>query len=60
MLNVMSRWNDRAQAFLFGPEALAPTYAESEVVHDFRYNAFFPAPTRRHSPPPITASSCRG
>ena len=43
MLHAMSRWNDRAQAFLFQRQALAPTFAESDVVHDFRYNAFFPA-----------------
>ena len=42
-LGLMSRWNDRAQAFLFSDQRLAPTFAESEVVHDFRYNAFFPA-----------------
>ena len=43
VLGLMSRWNDRAQAFLFSDQRLAPTFAESEVVHDFRYNAFFPA-----------------
>jgi DMSO/TMAO reductase YedYZ molybdopterin-dependent catalytic subunit len=43
VLKLMSRWNDRAQAFLFRREALAPTYSESDVVRDFRYNAFFPA-----------------
>jgi DMSO/TMAO reductase YedYZ molybdopterin-dependent catalytic subunit len=43
VLRAMSRWNDRAQAFLFQRQALAPTYAEGDVVHDFRYNAFFPA-----------------
>ena len=43
VLNLMSRWNDRAQAFLFSDQRLAPTFAESEVVRDFRYNAFFPA-----------------
>ena len=43
LLRLMSRWNDRAQAFLFSDQRLAPTFAESEVVHDFRYNAFFPA-----------------
>ena len=43
ILKLMSRWNDRAQAFLFRRDVLAPTYAESDVVHDFRYNAFFPA-----------------
>jgi DMSO/TMAO reductase YedYZ molybdopterin-dependent catalytic subunit len=43
VLKLMSRWNDRAQAFLFSRQTLAPTYAESDVVRDFRYNAFFPA-----------------
>jgi DMSO/TMAO reductase YedYZ molybdopterin-dependent catalytic subunit len=42
VLKLMSRWNDRAQAFLFSDQRLAPTFAESDVVHDFRYNAFFP------------------
>ena len=42
VLRAMSWWNDRAQAFLFSDERLAPTYSESDVVHDFRYNAFFP------------------
>jgi len=42
-LKAMSWWNDRAQAFLFSDKRLAPTYAESDVVRDFRYNAFFPA-----------------
>jgi len=31
-LGLMSRWNDRAQAFLFSDQRLAPTFAESEVV----------------------------
>jgi len=43
VLKAMSRWNDRAQALLFHRQALAPTFAESDVVHDFRYNAYFPA-----------------
>jgi DMSO/TMAO reductase YedYZ molybdopterin-dependent catalytic subunit len=43
VLRAMSRWNDRAQAFLFRRQVLAPTFAEGDVVHDFRYNAFFPA-----------------
>lgn len=37
----LSRLNDRAQAFLFDPNKLAPTFREDQVVHDFRYNAFF-------------------
>jgi DMSO/TMAO reductase YedYZ molybdopterin-dependent catalytic subunit len=39
----MSRWNDRAQALLFNRQRLAPTYDESAVVKDFRYNAYFAA-----------------
>jgi DMSO/TMAO reductase YedYZ molybdopterin-dependent catalytic subunit len=42
VLRLMSRWNDRAQAFLFSDRRLAPTYAESDVVRDFRYHAYFP------------------
>lgn len=42
VLKFMSRWNDRAQAFLFNPHRLAQTYPESEAVRDFRYNAYFP------------------
>ena len=42
VLKLMSRWNDRAQAFLFSDQRLAPTFAESDVGSDFRYNAFFP------------------
>jgi DMSO/TMAO reductase YedYZ molybdopterin-dependent catalytic subunit len=43
VLKAMSWWNDRAQALLFSDRRLAPTFAESDVVRDFRYNAFFPA-----------------
>ncbi|MBV8738713.1 MAG: molybdopterin-dependent oxidoreductase [Alphaproteobacteria bacterium] len=43
VLKAMSWWNDRAQAFLFGHQTPVPTYAENDVVKDFRYNAFFPA-----------------
>jgi DMSO/TMAO reductase YedYZ molybdopterin-dependent catalytic subunit len=42
VLNGMSRWNDRAQAALFNPHRLAPTYPENAAVKDFRYNAYFP------------------
>ncbi len=55
ILKLMSRWNDRAQAFLFRREALAPTFAESDVVHDFRYNAYFPVA----DVPKLTASDYR-
>jgi DMSO/TMAO reductase YedYZ molybdopterin-dependent catalytic subunit len=43
VLHAMSHWNDKVQALLFSRETLAPTFADSDVVHDFRYNAFFPA-----------------
>jgi len=42
-LAAVSRWNDRVQAALFSGAALAPTFAESQAVHDFRYNAWYPA-----------------
>src|SRR6266404_5899762 len=40
-LDGISRWNDRAQALIFNPRRLMPTYPESEAVKDFRYNAYF-------------------
>jgi DMSO/TMAO reductase YedYZ molybdopterin-dependent catalytic subunit len=41
VLNGISQWNDRAQAALFNPRRLMPTYPESQAVKDFRYNAYF-------------------
>jgi DMSO/TMAO reductase YedYZ molybdopterin-dependent catalytic subunit len=41
MLARFSAWNDRVQAVLFNPNKLAPTFAESEAVKDFRYNAWY-------------------
>src|SRR6478752_3205389 len=41
VLNGISRWNDRAQAALFNPRRLMPTYPESQAVKNFRYNAYF-------------------
>jgi DMSO/TMAO reductase YedYZ molybdopterin-dependent catalytic subunit len=43
VLRAMSSWNDRAQAWLFGSGQLAQTYPDSAAIHDFRYNAYFPA-----------------
>jgi DMSO/TMAO reductase YedYZ molybdopterin-dependent catalytic subunit len=40
-LNGISRWNDRVQAALFNPNRLMATYAESEAVEDFRFNAYY-------------------
>src|SRR2546430_11638081 len=41
VLNGISQWNDRAQAAIFNPRRLMPTYPESAAVKDFRYNAYF-------------------
>src|SRR4051812_6384594 len=40
-LAMMSRFNDRVQAAIFGANRLAPTFAEAEAVKDFRYNAWY-------------------
>ena len=41
MLMAMSRFNDRAQAMLFDPHQLAPTYPESMITTPFPFNAFY-------------------
>jgi DMSO/TMAO reductase YedYZ molybdopterin-dependent catalytic subunit len=41
LLFAMSRFNDRAQAALFDPNKLAPTYAEAETTTPFPFNAFY-------------------
>ncbi|MEO8315784.1 MAG: molybdopterin-dependent oxidoreductase [Pseudomonadota bacterium] len=40
LMNV-SRFNDRAQALLFSPDDLAPTYPESMITRPFPFNAFY-------------------
>ncbi len=40
-LAVVSRWNDRVQAAIFGENHLAPEFPESMAVKDFRYNAWY-------------------
>lgn len=37
----MSRWNDRAQAWLFNPNKLAPEYPESAMTMPFPFNAYY-------------------
>jgi DMSO/TMAO reductase YedYZ molybdopterin-dependent catalytic subunit len=37
----MSEWNDRAQAWLFDPNKLAPEYAESRIQTPFPFNAYY-------------------
>ncbi len=42
VLWAMSHWNDRVQGWLFDPNKLAPTYAESDITRPFPFNAFYP------------------
>src|SRR3954449_4019313 len=41
-LRVVSRFNDRAQAWLFDPNRLAPTCPESMITRPFPFNAYYP------------------
>ncbi len=41
VLWAMSRWNDRAQAWLFDPNKLAPEYPESAITKPFPFNAYY-------------------
>jgi DMSO/TMAO reductase YedYZ molybdopterin-dependent catalytic subunit len=41
VLRAVSDWNDRAQAFIFRPDHLAPTFSEAQVVKPPRYNAHY-------------------
>lgn len=41
VLKAVSEWNDRAQALLFRPNHLAPTYSPDQVVKPPRFNAYY-------------------
>ncbi|RAS22084.1 molybdopterin-dependent oxidoreductase [Paraburkholderia bryophila] len=41
MLRRVSRFNDDAQALLFDPRELAPTYPESMITRPFPFNAYY-------------------
>ncbi len=41
VLSAMSRWNDRAQGWLFNPNKLAPEYPASAITTPFPFNAFY-------------------
>jgi DMSO/TMAO reductase YedYZ molybdopterin-dependent catalytic subunit len=43
VLKAVSSWNDRAQALLFRPNHLAPTFSPDKVVKPPRFNAFYDA-----------------
>ncbi|HEY4350733.1 MAG TPA: molybdopterin-dependent oxidoreductase [Paraburkholderia sp.] len=40
-LTAVSRLNDRAQALLFSPTQLAPTYTEAQITRPFPFNAYY-------------------
>ena len=40
-LRTVSSWNDGAQAAIFRPEHLAPTFSPSQVVKPPRFNAYY-------------------
>lgn len=40
-LSKISRLNDKAQAWLFNPKQLAPTYPDSMITRPFPFNAFY-------------------
>ncbi len=40
MLQSVSDFNDRVQAFLFDPNKLAPEYPESAITRPFPFNAY--------------------
>ena len=42
VLHKASRFNDRAQAWLFNPNKLAPTYPESAITRPFPFNGYYP------------------
>src|SRR5437660_11209478 len=37
----ISQFNDRAQAWLFNPNKLAPTYPESAITRPFPFNGYY-------------------
>ena len=41
MLRKVSRFNDRAQAWLFNPNKLAPTFSEDDIDDPFPFNAYY-------------------
>ena len=49
VLRKISEFNDRAQAWLFNPNTLAPTYPESAITRPFPFNAYYARTKRRRS-----------
>ena len=41
MLTKVSKFNDAVQAFIFNPDAMAPTFPESAITKPFPFNAYY-------------------
>src|SRR5215471_20925068 len=41
LLKKVSKFNDAFQAFIFNPDAMAPTFAESAITKPFPFNAYY-------------------
>src|SRR5215475_11852295 len=41
MLAQVSKFNDAVQAWIFNPDALAPTFPESSITKPFPFNAYY-------------------
>src|SRR5690349_22868299 len=41
MLKQVSKFNDAVQAWMFNPDALAPTFRESMITKPFPFNAYY-------------------
>src|SRR3954449_1647984 len=41
MLKQVSKFNDGVQAFIFNPNALAPTFPESAITRPFPFNGYY-------------------
>ena len=50
MLAAISRFNDRAQGWLFDPNKLAPEYAENQITRPFPFNAYYSEAEVRPAP----------
>src|SRR6266436_6325242 len=42
MLKQISKFNDGVQAFIFNPNAMAPTFPESWITNPFPFNGYYP------------------
>ena len=58
MLKQVSKFNDGVQAWMFNPDALAPTFPESAITKPFPFNAYYSLDERPRSRPRTGSSRC--